>query len=345
MEVSDSDEEIADINEAQTNSKTIVKKEKTSKSSLKKIYWSKTNFSVDSISDIVKNNNDQSFFENEIKTEKGEENNYNEKDQENNIDNKDSNNDEDKISDIEKESKNNNTSFIYTFIWEEGGNEVKIIGSFSNWKDSYEMKKDPNDNIYKISLSLNNEKYYYKFIVDGQWKYARNQQTKEDEAGNINNFLDLSNFFYKINTDPTPNIPKKNKSKKKMKKKSSKLSNKTKEKKLKKESDEFGMENFDINQMTEPTKNDLIGNPLNLYNESKKYAFGNPKFYGFSQSKIFSSYKSYLGLSGYRHDTLNHVLLPKTVENAYDIRVGISHRYREKATTIIYYNCSSKIKN
>ena len=35
MEASDSDEEIVDLNEAQTNSKTIEKKENTSKSSLK----------------------------------------------------------------------------------------------------------------------------------------------------------------------------------------------------------------------------------------------------------------------------------------------------------------------
>ena len=60
MEVSDSEEEI-DINEAQTNSKTIEQKKCTSKSSLKKINWSKSKFSIDSISQLVKSQNDQSF--------------------------------------------------------------------------------------------------------------------------------------------------------------------------------------------------------------------------------------------------------------------------------------------
>ena len=60
MEVSDSEEEM-DINEAQTNSKTIEQKKCTSKSSLKKINWSKTKFSIDSISQLVKSQNEQSF--------------------------------------------------------------------------------------------------------------------------------------------------------------------------------------------------------------------------------------------------------------------------------------------
>ena len=61
MEASDSDEEIIDINEATTNSKTIEKKENTSKSSIKKVKWSKTKFSIESISQIVKGDSDQSF--------------------------------------------------------------------------------------------------------------------------------------------------------------------------------------------------------------------------------------------------------------------------------------------
>ena len=56
-----------------------------------------------------------------------------------------------KCSYIKEKNNNNvtniqNTSFIYTFVWEEGGNNVKLIGSFSNWKDTYEMKKDTKAN-------------------------------------------------------------------------------------------------------------------------------------------------------------------------------------------------------
>ena len=344
MEASDSGEEIVDINEAQTNSKTIDKKENNSKSFLKKVRLSKTKFSIESISQMVKSENDQSFYENEPENEKDNYNNEDEKELEQNIENKEDNNDKD-IKDI-NESKASNTSFIYTFTWEEGGNNVKLIGTFSNWKDTYDMKKDMQDNIHKVSIPLNNEIYYYKFIVDGEWKYAKNQQIKEDNDGNINNILDLTNFFFNFNSNPPSYQQTQNKSNKKIKKKkSSKLKNKTKKKQSPKTITEFGNENIIKEQMTDPHNNNIIGKPFNLNNESKQDKLGNPKYYDFEERNFYSSYKSYLGISGYRHNILQHILLPKNFENSFDIKIGLSHRYREKATTIIYYNCSSKIKN
>ena len=345
MEASDSDEEIIDLNEAQTNSKTIEKKENTSKSSLKKVKWSKTKFSVESISQIVKSENDQSFYENEQENEK--ENNENEKEEEKNIeDNDDDNNKENDKKNNNNETKNSNTSFIYTFTWEEGGNDVKLIGSFSNWKDTYEMKKDVKDNVHKISLPLNNEIYNYKFIVDGEWKYAKNQATKEDNNGNINNFLDLTNFFMNFSQSPSSNEPTQKKSKKSIKKKkSSKLSNKKKRIKSKKEITEYGTESIDKNHMTEPHNNNTIGKPFNLNNESKQNKIGNQKFYDTNQRNFCSSHKSYIAISGYRHNILQHILLPKNNKEQTEIKIGLSHRYRGKATTIIYYNCVSKIKS
>ena len=36
---------------------------------------------------------------------------------------------------------NNNTSeILYTFIWDEGGKNVKVTGSFVNWSTSFDMK-------------------------------------------------------------------------------------------------------------------------------------------------------------------------------------------------------------
>ena len=346
MEASDSDEEIIDLNEAQTNSKTIEKKENTSKSSLKKVKWSKTKFSIESISQIVKSENDQSFYENEQENEK--ENNENEKEEEKNIEDNDddNNNKENDKKNNNNETKNSNTSFIYTFTWEEGGNDVKLIGSFSNWKDTYEMKKDVKDNVHKISLPLNNEIYNYKFIVDGEWKYAKNQATKEDNDGNINNFLDLTNFFMNFSQSPSSNEPTQKKSKKSIKKKkSSKLNNKKKRIKSKKEITEYGTENIDKNHMTEPHNNNTIGKPFNLNNESKQNKIGNQKFYDTNQRNFCSSHKSYIAISGYRHNILQHILLPKNNKEQTEIKIGLSHRYRGKATTIIYYNCVSKIKS
>ena len=339
MEVSDSEEEI-DINEAQTNSKTIEQKKCTSKSSLKKINWSKSKFSIDSISQLVKSQNDQSFDDIED-NEKESNNQKSERDKKNEKENKENNNN--------KDNKNiAKPSYIYTFTWEEGGNEVKLIGSFSDWKNALIMKKDLKDNVFKTSLSLNNEIYTYKFIVDGEWKYSQKQPIKKDDQGNINNILDLTNFFLNLSsTQTTQKTIEENKSlsKKKInKKKSSKLSNKKSSKKVKKESDEFHKENNDTMQFTEPRKNNVIGNPFNLNNESKQFKIGNQRYYSFEQSNYFSSHKSYLKISGYRHNILEHILLPKNNKENYDIKIGLSQRYRGKATTIIYYNTSSQIK-
>ena len=337
MEVSDSEEEM-DLNEAKTNSKTIEQKKCTSKSSLKKINWSKTKFSIESISQLVKSQNERSYddlednetISNKSKSEK-------EKNNTNIENNKDKNN-----KNIAK------PSFIYTFTWEEGGEEVKLIGSFSDWKESFNMKKDNKDNVFKISLPLNNELYYYKFIVDGEWKYSKKQPTKNDDQGNINNIIDLTNFFLNLGSNHNTSFENKNSSnnndKKIKKKKKSKLSNKKSSKKLIKENIDFKKENNDTKQFTEPRKNNVIGNPFNLNNESKQYKIGNKKYYGFEQRNFFSSQKSYLNLSGYRHNILQHILLPKNNKEDYDIKIGLSQRYREKATTIIYYNTSSHIK-
>ena len=336
MEVSDSEEEI-DINEAQTNSKTIEQKKCTSKSSLKRINWSKSKFSIDSISQLVKSQNEQSFDDIED-NEKESNNQKSERDKDKEKENNENNNDK-KIKNIEK------PSYIYTFTWEEGGNEVKLIGSFSDWKNSFIMKKDMKDNVFKISLPLNNEIYTYKYIVDGEWKYSQKQPIKKDNQGNINNILDLTNFFLNLSSSQKKTEENKILSKKKInKKKGSKFSNKKSLKKLKKGNDDFHKENNDTKMFTEPRKNNVIGNPFNINNESKQYKIGNERYYGFAQSNFFSSQKSYLKISGYRHNILEHILLPKNNKENYDIKIGLSQRYRGKATTIIYYNTSSQIK-
>ena len=84
----------------------------------------------------------------------------------------------------------NNISAYYTFIWKEGGNVVKLTGSFSDWKIQYQMTKDPSDNLFKLKLPLNNDIYQYKFIVDGNWKFSKYYPTIDDGNGNINNILD-----------------------------------------------------------------------------------------------------------------------------------------------------------
>jgi len=69
----------------------------------------------------------------------------------------------------------------YTFFWREGGNTVKLVGTFNNWKEQLLMEKDPVENVFKYKLKLKRDKYEYKFIVDNVWKFSRQQGLKGKE--------------------------------------------------------------------------------------------------------------------------------------------------------------------
>jgi hypothetical protein len=47
---------------------------------------------------------------------------------------------------------------------------------------------------FSLILSLEKKEYYYKFIVDGDWRFAPDQQTIADHNGNINNIIDLTSI-------------------------------------------------------------------------------------------------------------------------------------------------------
>ena len=52
----------------------------------------------------------------------------------------------------------------HMFIWDEGGNDVKVTGSFSDWKIQYQMIRDQFDQIFRLELPLGNEIYQYKLV-------------------------------------------------------------------------------------------------------------------------------------------------------------------------------------
>ena len=59
------------------------------------------------------------------------------------------------------------------------------------------MIKDSKENLFEFPLPLENKKYQFKFIVDDEWKYSSKYETQKDGLGNINNFIDLTNYFPK----------------------------------------------------------------------------------------------------------------------------------------------------
>ena len=71
---------------------------------------------------------------------------------------------------------NNNEESKYvenTFIWKEGGTNVKLVGTFNNWKQQIIMINEPTDNFFKYKIKLKRDKYENKIIVDNVWKFPR----------------------------------------------------------------------------------------------------------------------------------------------------------------------------
>eukprot|EP00937_MAST-01D_sp_MAST-1D-sp2_P001532 g1532.t1 len=88
------------------------------------------------------------------------------------------------------------------FRWAHGGREVNIIGTFNGWKKQITMHRSGND--FTHIHDLPKGKHVYKFVVDDVWRFAPDQPTVTDAEGNINNFLDVSEFTPFIVTDDVP---------------------------------------------------------------------------------------------------------------------------------------------
>lgn len=356
MEFSDSDEEIIDLNRDKQKSKDNNKKEKLKIPSNKDMKWVRSSLECISQMAISDKEENEDIENNKVNQENEKENQNENQNKESTSDNNNYNNnnfiDDDTFDNIldytaqtdETNTESNSTinKSIYTFIWDEGGNNVKLIGSFSNWKEEYKMEKDEKSQIYKFSLQLNNDKYQYKYIVDGIWKYSKKQKTIDDGRGNINNILDLTDVKQKeeiknniSNKRNNKNQNKNSKKKEKNKKRKNTL-NKEENKFFKKR--EYGNDYPNYSNLSEPNNSDILSEAFNINNESKQKKLGLQKYYKYKPNNSYSSNKSYLNISNYRHTILNHILLQKEINKKNKDKIGISFRYREKAITLIYFN-------
>ena len=251
----------------------------------------------------------------------------------------------------------NNIKTNYTFIWDEGGNDVKITGSFSDWKIKFQMTKIQNTQIFKCILPLGNEIYQYKFIVDGEWKFSKKFPTKDDGNGNINNILDNTK---NILVEPKEKNKKENKMIKKEKAKKTKktIKNKTKNKqslistKTKTTKTRASTVNKDkiirknsIYQSEYPSDDDILPLPLpnepyfesfELENYTNQKKIGKKNYYEYYDRYCFSFEASSRPIFILGHINLNHLISIKHNKSNM-LKNSMSFRYREKASTFIYY--------
>ncbi|XP_037428803.1 phosphoglucan phosphatase LSF1, chloroplastic-like isoform X1 [Triticum dicoccoides] len=77
------------------------------------------------------------------------------------------------------------------FVWNNGreGEDVELVGDFtSNWKDKLKCNHKGGSR-YEAEVRLRHGKYYYKFIVGGNWRHSSSLPSEIDEHGNVNNVI------------------------------------------------------------------------------------------------------------------------------------------------------------
>ncbi|GAB4849198.1 Phosphoglucan phosphatase lsf1, chloroplastic [Ancistrocladus abbreviatus] len=96
----------------------------------------------------------------------------------------------DLIAMLEKDRHDGPATHAVTFVWTgQEGEDVLLVGDFTgNWKEPVKAvhKGGPR---YEVEIRLPQGKYYYKYIVNGQWRHSTASPTERDERGNVNNVI------------------------------------------------------------------------------------------------------------------------------------------------------------
>jgi hypothetical protein len=260
-----------------------------------------------------------------------------------------------KLSNIEPKPDiniNKDNNIRTEFYWDEGGNEIYITGSFCEWKDFFLMEKNEKG-IYTKILMLPPGFYQYKFKIDNNWAYSQKQPKFEDNNGNVNNFIDTTNYNQNMIQD------------KQQKKKEDKKENIEKTKKFRIDNikePKYKINNIKRNPSTKstnsigiysdystyiPLKTELSIKPSALPGLYKTHYNLNEKKNKIIYEKKFSQIEyidhtnnlltnQYVGFQNLYHIHSNH-LHSKEISDTKNNVTSIISRYRAKFSTFIYY--------
>ena len=107
---------------------------------------------------------------------------------------KEKNNEKNNGGENNKQEKEKEIEKIKTlFEWDGGGEIVYLTGSFCNWKQFFKMEKNENNGKFSLFLNLPRGFHQYKFKVDENWEFSKNFP-KFEENGNINNYIDTTDY-------------------------------------------------------------------------------------------------------------------------------------------------------
>ena len=233
--------------------------------------------------------------------------------------------------------------YPFKFEYKGNGKSVLLAGSFlDNWNNIKVMIKNKDTNNFERVVYLPKGKHQFKFIVDNKWLCSNQYPTIPDDQGNINNFIDLTNY------SPPEEILKEELRKK--------LGEKKQEKNNKEINNSIISNNSNKEYTTiKPERNELNMNApgiirhylptFNLDYQSNQNKFRTKKYLKFKERNIHTENNTYKKILVCPHEKLMH-LCPNIEDlvlkrnnkgdNNY-IKICTTTRNKHKFLTTVYY--------
>ncbi|KAK4760314.1 hypothetical protein SAY87_005207 [Trapa incisa] len=98
----------------------------------------------------------------------------------------------DLIAMVERSRHDGPATHAVTFVWNgHEGEDVNLVGDFTgNWKEPIKAAHKGGSR-YEAEVRLPQGKYYYKYIINGQWRHSTASPSERDDRGNVNNVIQL----------------------------------------------------------------------------------------------------------------------------------------------------------
>ncbi|CAI4052000.1 hypothetical protein N7582_005339 [Saccharomyces uvarum] len=91
----------------------------------------------------------------------------------------------------------NDLVFDYTFSWPAGPKDVILTGTFDDWRGTLPLVKTAKGNFeitMPVRLASKNDKFQFKFIVDGVWCVSNSFEKEHVSEGIENNFIQITDL-------------------------------------------------------------------------------------------------------------------------------------------------------
>lgn len=101
-------------------------------------------------------------------------------------------------SDMEGKDKNTIKTFPIVFVWNHGGENVSILGTFNNWTPT-SLPHSGQD--FAITLDLPVGMHRFRFLVDNEIRCSPEFPTVPDSTGNLVNYIEITKDGFQTDLD------------------------------------------------------------------------------------------------------------------------------------------------